>query len=50
MGELTVVPYYIVTGSYPDDKKELHDQGSDSEKSFAPKGSTVYFENTIDGL
>lgn len=45
MGELLVIPYYVITGSYPDDRLELKDPNS----MFAPKGSTVYFENTISG-
>lgn len=45
MGELSVIPYYVINGSYPDDRLELKDPDS----TFAPKGCTVYFENTISG-
>ncbi len=47
MGPLTVIPYYVLSGTYPGSKMEL--SSFDGTILFAPNGSTVYFENTITG-
>ncbi|GFU44306.1 uncharacterized protein NPIL_610931 [Nephila pilipes] len=45
MSNLSVTPFFVMSGSYPGDKTEL--KGKD--KTDAPKKANLYFENNITG-
>ncbi|PRD31690.1 UNVERIFIED_CONTAM: hypothetical protein NCL1_22857, partial [Trichonephila clavipes] len=45
MSNLSVTPFFVMRGSYPDDKSEIKGKN----KTDAPKDATLYFENNITG-
>ncbi|XP_035229035.1 uncharacterized protein LOC118201111, partial [Stegodyphus dumicola] len=45
IGKLSVIPYFVKDGSYPEDKTDLKGK----EETDAPLDSTIYFENSVKG-